>query len=123
MSDVDSELMAGLARMLAAGQQRRAARAQTALETLRSYERRILREAAVMGYVLGYQSGNLDGRTGIGGPLDKNNRIPPDSEILRRVIEHCDSTDDLYPFLAAACDRRRRSITKARRWPGEAGAR
>jgi hypothetical protein len=102
-----------LTRVFEEGQRRRSDRAMTAFRTLRRFERRIAKEAAVMGYVLGYRSGNLDGRSGIGSPLDKNNPIPPDFEVLQRVIEHCDSTSDLYPFLAAACNGRRRRITKA----------
>ncbi len=101
-------------------QQQRADRANTALSVLSRYERRIVREAAGMGYVLGYRSGNLDGRDGLGGPLDNERRIPGDSDILRSVLEHCDSTSDLYPYLGAACNGRRRRITKARLWPGEA---
>lgn len=100
-------------------QQQRDARADTAFATLRPYERRIVREAAVMAYVLGYQAGNLDGRNGNGGPLDDTRRIPGDFDIVRTVLRHCDSTGDLYPYLAEAAEGRRRRVTQARRWPGE----
>lgn len=103
-----------VARIFEEGRRRRADRAMTAFRTLSRFERRIAKEAAVMGYVLGYQSGNLDGRNDIGGPLDRNNPIPPDFEILQRVIEHCDSTSDNYPFLSAACNGKRRRVTKVR---------
>lgn len=112
----------GLGQVFAASERRRAQRAMTAFRTLRRFERRIAKEAAVMGYVLGYRSGNLDGRDGRGGPLDKNNPIPPDFEVLQRVIEHCDSTSDLYPFFAAACDGRRQRITRARLYDFERAA-
>jgi hypothetical protein len=97
----------------------RTARAATALRTLRMYERRILREAAVMGYVLGYQSGNLDGRSGQA-EARVGAAIPGDGHIVDTVIQHCDSTADLYPYLAAACRGARRKITRKRMWPGEA---
>lgn len=103
----------------AARQQERDDRANTAWRTLTNFERRVLKEAAVMGYVLGYRAGNADGRLGDGGPLDKTERIPHDNDIVRTVLQHCDSTSDLYPFLGAACYGRRRRITAARRWPGE----
>lgn len=119
MSDVDPErlaahphLMAALAEMFAANRRHRGDRAATAFRTLRRYERRIVKEAAAMAYVLGYQNGNLDGRTGSSGPANNGNPIPPDFEILQLVIEHCDSTSDNFPFLAAACDGRRRRVTK-----------
>lgn len=103
-----------VAHMIAAGDQRRDLRTRTALATMRRYERRLVREAAVMGYVLGYQSGNVDGRNGRGGPLDDTNRTPHDSDILVRVIQHCDSTADLYPYIAAACNGQRRRVTQSR---------
>jgi hypothetical protein len=112
--------LAAVAQVFAANRRRRAERAGTALNLLRPYERRIVREAAVMGYVLGRRAGEVAARSStwrsIGEP---EQAFPGDTDILRMVIEHCDSTDDLYPFLAAACDGRRRRITKARRWPGE----
>lgn len=103
-----------IARMVAANDARRDLRARTALATMRRYERRLVREAAVIGYVLGYQSGSLDGRSGIGGPADKNNTIPSDADIVVRVIQHCDSTADLYPYIAAACNGTRRRVTRSR---------
>ena len=104
-------------------EQERASRADTAWRTLTKFERRVVREAAVMGYVRGYQAGNLDGRTGKGGPLDNTRRIPGDFDIVRTVIQHCDSTADLYPYLADACAGRRRRITRKRLFPGEETAR
>jgi hypothetical protein len=82
---------------------RRHHRANVAWETLRPYERRILHEAAVMGYVMGHT----------GGP------VPSDTDIIRMVITHCDSNADLYPYIAAACTGRRRRITRKRLHPGE----
>jgi hypothetical protein len=102
--------LADLERVMARSEQRRAERASRALNTLRPYERRIAREAAVMGYVLGHRDGALDGI---------NSPIPPDSSILIRTIEACDGMPDLYPYLHVACGGRRRRITRTRLWPGE----
>jgi hypothetical protein len=113
MSDFPPELVD----YLAAGDQKRAARCDTALRTLRPYERRIVREAAVMGYVLGRQDGLLQG--GLGASLDDFGGYPDDFTILQEVLQHCDSTSDLYPYLAAAAGGRRRRVTQARMWPGE----
>jgi hypothetical protein len=113
------ELPPGLFEYFASREQQRAERADTAWRTLTNFERRVLKEAAVMGYVLGYRAGNLDGRDGNGGPLDRTERIPADFDIVRTVIQHCDSTSDLYPYLSAACYGRQRRVTSSRRWPGE----
>lgn len=113
---LDPEITAGLVRMFAANQERRASRANTAFELLRPCERRIVREAAVMGYVLGHQAGRLDAQLS---QAEIRAAWPKDFAVLQNVLEHCDSTSDLYPYLAAACDGRRRRVTKARQWPGE----
>lgn len=99
----------GLVDYLAARDQQRADRADTAWRTLRPFERRLVREAAVMGFVLGDRAG-----------LTRDDEFPRDMDIVRNVLEHCDSTSDKFPYLGAACSGRRRRITKARMWPGEA---
>ena len=114
-----TDVMDAVAEMFAASRQRRAARADTAWRTLRPYERRVVREAAVMGYVLDRQDGMIRGRQGGSIAFDDGSDFPKDSDIVQQVLEHCDSTNHLYPWLAAACDGRRRRITKARQWPGE----
>jgi hypothetical protein len=83
------------------------------LATLRPYERRLVREAAVMGYVRGAMAGRS--RATLGEPRDGD--IPPDASILADVIGACIAMD--YPYLAAASEGRRRRITKTRLWPGE----
>jgi hypothetical protein len=107
--------MDALAGYLANRAQRRRDAVDRALATLRPYERRLVREAAVMGYVLGRQDGVIRGRAG----KDASGDYPRDAAILADVIAHCITTDDLYPYLAAASDGRRRRVTKARQWPGE----
>lgn len=99
-------------------QKQRATRADRGFATLRPYERRVLREAAVMGYVLGRRAGQADGRNGVS-ILDTPTDFPGDFDIVRSVLQHCDSTSDLYPYLADACAGRRRRITRKRMWPGE----
>lgn len=94
----------------------RATRAATAMHTLTRFERRVVREAAVMGYVLGERYGRSTSRAICG---NGGSAFPSDFDIVRQVLEHCDSTADLYPYLAAACNGRRRRITRKRLFPGE----
>jgi hypothetical protein len=54
-------------------------------------EQKLVREAAVMGYVRGSMHGRLAGREGVQ-PV-----IPPDSEVLAEVVSACLSMPDLYP--------------------------
>lgn len=106
-------LDAALTRVFEERRHWRAERASTAFRTLRPYERRIAREAAVMGYVLGERAGRVSA-SGIREQLGQQEPpFPSDSTILQQVIEHCDSTSDRFPFLAAACNGKRRRITKA----------
>lgn len=122
MTDSPSpDIMADVARMVAAGDQRRAKRADTAWRTLKPFERRILREAAVMGYVLGYRHGLVRGRSGTR-VLDDSAGFPGDEDIIRSVIEHCDSSDG-YAYLTDACDGMRRRVTRKRMYPGEVARR
>jgi hypothetical protein len=116
---INPETLEVLTRVMSASRQRRADRANTALRTLRPYERRLVREAAVMGYVLGRQDGLIKGRQGGSLAFGNGDDFPGDAVVLQNVLEHCDSTDDLYPYLAAACAGRRRRVTKGRLWPGE----
>lgn len=118
MSDSPTDFPPELLAYFASRVQHRAARANTAIATLRPYERRIVREAAVMGYVLGHGAGRLDGVQNRG-HAEIQAEWPKDSAVLQNVLEHCDSTSDLYPYLAAACDGQRRRVTKARMRPGE----
>jgi len=118
---VPDETMQALAEMGEASRRRRASRAETAWRTLRRYERRLVKEAAVMGYVLGYRNGGIEAREGYT-RAEIESRWLGDVDVIRTVIEHCDSTADLYPYLADACNGRRRRVTRTRLWPGEQAA-
>jgi hypothetical protein len=118
----DTTLPEAVVQMVVSNQQRRHTRADRAFATLRPYERRIVREAAVMGYVLGRQDGMVRGRQGGSLAFDDGSDFPKDFDIVRQVLEHCDSTADLYPYLGDAAAGRRRRITKARQWPSETEA-
>lgn len=112
-------LREGLTRYLAERDQQRLEAVNKALATLRPYERRLVREAAVMGYVRGAMAGRS--RAVLGEPRDGD--IPrSDSDMLVEVVNACIGMGDLYPYLADASKGRRRRITKARRWPGESGS-
>ncbi|MEU1761156.1 hypothetical protein [Micromonospora sp. NPDC005652] len=111
----ESDVLDGLARYFAIREQQRRDEVARALATLRPYERRIVREAAVMGYVRGAMAGRA--RATMGEPRDGD--IPSDSAILQDVISACISMD--YPYLQEAAYGRRRRVTKVRRWPGEDG--
>lgn len=60
-------------------------------------EQRLVREAAVMGYVQGVRSV----------PGSHDTQVPPDSTIIARVINACAAMSDLYPTIYRAGSRRR----------------
>lgn len=92
----------GLLRYFAVRQQERADEVAAALARLSVPERRLLREAAVMGYVRGVMAGGVAARAGIREP-----EIPPDSAVVAEVVSCCQSMSDLYPFIAGLIRRRR----------------
>jgi hypothetical protein len=102
-----------LASYFAERQRQRTEEVNRALATMRPYERRLVREAAVMGYVRGVMAGRS--RATLGEPRDGD--VPSDPAILADVIGACIAMD--YPYLQAAAYGQRRRVTKARRWPGE----
>lgn len=83
----------GLLEYFAAREQQRARTVQRALDTLNPYENRILREAAVMGYVRGLMAG----RAGVEQP-------GPDADTVAEVVGACAAMADLYPIIAAAAE-------------------
>lgn len=114
----DTDVMAAHTRWETIRARHRAQRANTAWQTLHPYERRIVREAAAMAYVKGWNAGMIDHHDGARFG-DARNHIPPDSDIVMLVLQACDAMPDLYPYLHVACGGRRRRITRKRRWPGE----
>ncbi len=120
MTDQPStDVMDVVAEVFAANAQRRADRVMVALSIWTRYERRLVKEAAVMGYVLGERAGRVSA-SGIRQQMGrKEPPFPTDARIVQTVIEHCDSTDDKFPFIAAACAGRRRRVTRKQLWPGE----
>lgn len=59
---------------------------ETFLNSLTKKQRQLVKEAAVMGYVQGVQAERA-----------RVESIPPDSEIVHRVVAACQSFSDLYP--------------------------
>lgn len=112
------DTMTAVLNMMVEGEVRRSKRAVRAWNTLHPYERRLVKEAAVMGYVLGERYGRIS-RNVTGTRQATEEPFPRDMQIVQDVIEHCDSTSDRYPYLADACAGRRRRITRKRLWPGE----
>lgn len=92
------DIPAALVSYLAVRDQQRADDVQRPLDTLTPFERRLIREAAVMAYV----RGSIAGRSSA--ILKREDRIPKDSAIVAEVIACCHGMSDLYPLLAAAAD-------------------
>lgn len=82
-----------LLRYLAAQDQRRADDVEQTLAAMTERERGLVREAAVMGYVLGAAQ-NAPGA-----------RIPADSHITRLVVASCRSGPTLFPVMSALAHR------------------
>lgn len=88
-----SQVPDGLVAYLAAREQQRVATVARVFAQLSDREKRLVREAAVMGYVRGRQIA----------PLNRE-PIPPDSQILFGVVDACSAMGDLYPTFAALAD-------------------
>jgi hypothetical protein len=96
MADLAPDIEAGLIRYLAIRDQSRARQVDARLARLTDHERQLVREAAVMGYVLGHMSGEVQGRKGLP-PM--SGAIPKDGAIVAKVLLCCRSQSDLYPIL------------------------
>lgn len=70
-------------------------RAEEQLGALSTRERRLVSEAAVMGYVQGFQDS------------PHRDEVPRDRDIILAVLSACDSMGDLYPTLHRAGRRKR----------------
>ena len=78
----------GLVDYFARRQQERQAHAQRMWSLLKPRDQRLVREAAVMGYVLGTRSG-----------IKPDDDFPRDSEIVAQVLLACENFGDLYPTI------------------------
>jgi hypothetical protein len=87
---------------------RREERVAAALATLTPREALLVREAAVMGYVIGAREAR-----------DGQYPVPPDSAIVRDVVLGCisqnDSNPDHFKLIAAADEGRRPRVQKERK--------
>jgi hypothetical protein len=92
MPEIDSALL----RYLAVRDAERHNHVSRALDALSERERALVREAAVMGYVLG----SMDGRD--------STEFPKDAAIVWRVVDACRAHADLYPTLSALAEGGRR---------------
>lgn len=81
MSDLDDVV----ARIVADGDRRRHERATRMVEAMTEREARLVREAAVMGFVHGRMSGDSP--------------FPRDTQILHQVLLGCDMYSDTYPVI------------------------
>lgn len=79
-------------RYLAARDRERDDRVNRALGSLTERERALVREASVMGYVLGRQGAGAEGA------------FPKDSDIVWSVIDACHAVGDPYPTINALTD-------------------
>lgn len=106
MSDEISPAIAdGLAAYMAAREQYRGEEVRRRWDALSTRERRLVREAAVMGYVQGVRSQ----------PGGHTATIPHDAVIVTAVIDACLSFPDLYPTIDRAGSRRRPTVTEEER--------
>lgn len=84
-----------LVRYLARQDQQRADHVQQTLNALYPIEQRLVREAAVMGYVRGRLAG-----------LGGEKKVPPDSEIVAEVIDACLAMPELCPVISGVAEQR-----------------
>lgn len=92
----DPTLPDGLLDYLRTRDQQRADQVTRRLARFEGREQLLVREAAVMGYVLGHMAGEVAGRRG---DLPDHRRIPPDSRIVAEVLLGCAAQSDLYPLI------------------------
>lgn len=85
----DEPLPSALTDYFARRQQERQAQVQRMWSLLKPRDQRLVREAAVMGYVLGE-------RFGLGRTV-RDNDFPTDSDIVAQVLLACEGQGDLYP--------------------------
>jgi hypothetical protein len=87
MPEIDEKL----ARYLAARWDAEAVRVTATVGSMRPREQKLVREAAIMGFVRGAMAGRVAGQEGV------KPEIPDGREILAEVVSACLSMPDLYP--------------------------
>jgi hypothetical protein len=85
MTEIPAELLAYMAKR----EQQRHKQVASALEARTPAERTLMKEAVVMGYVLGTRA-------------SRDEEIPLDAVILQGVIAACLNSPDLYPAVSAS---------------------
>ncbi len=108
--EVQPDIMQGLGSYFAARERQRAEQVASVLGAMNPRERKLVREAAVMGYVRGTMAGAVDARAG------RETEIPHDRDILALVVSCCLSIPDLYPTFGRM---ERLAIRRAARASGE----
>lgn len=94
-----------LKRYLEGRDRQRLERAEQQVLAMTRRERRLVREAAVMGFVQGIQFGEAQAsaRHAKGTAMEQflhESSFPRDHEILLRVLSGCDAHSDLYPVIS-----------------------
>lgn len=97
--------MQGLARYFAERERQRADDVRVTWDALSPVQQKLVREAAVMGYVRGSMAGEVAAHKGA-----FRTEIPADTAIVAEVISACLSMDDLYPTIRRA---HRRGLRRA----------
>ncbi|MGS2588058.1 hypothetical protein [Streptomyces hebeiensis] len=92
-----AELPDQLTAYLVAREQQRADRVTAFLDSLTDYERGLIHDAAVMGYVQGLMR-------------DRSEGAPKDSQTMALVIDACFAFADLYPTVNAELEDRRQTV-------------
>lgn len=92
-----TELPEPLLAYFAQREQQRAAAVEAFLDSLTDYERGLVHDAAVMGYVQGLMR-------------DRSEGVPKDSEVMALVVDACFAHSDLYPTVNAEFEERRTTV-------------
>lgn len=101
MTGLPADVEDDLARYLAGRDAARDRHVVNAWNSLSLRERRLVKEAAVMGYVRGVQDH---------GPYGA--KIPPDSQVIYAVIAYCQSNSSRFPFIGNLTRRRKTRQTR-----------
>lgn len=94
---MSADLPESLIAYFAERETQRADRAAAFLDGLTEYERHLVHDAAVMGYVQGLMR-------------DQSEGVPKDSQIMALVVDACFAHPDKYPAVHAAFEERRTEV-------------